>query len=243
MYGQIVISDDSSYAPNAGDAILEAHSANHNKGFLPPHVPLQSATTAAPVNNPRDGLLIYNTANASSGQDTVYPGYYYWNGSRWTRLIDNPYQGVIFGHVATNITRTDTIPANGVSTPKWTGSYIDLPPGIWVISVNMLLQSENDIQTGDVIWVRSTFCDDPNNYAPSPDILLSTLVSGLLPGPSHFSMAVGSIAINNTSNTTKRYYYWISTSEQYGSKTQDYLLKDFGCGSWGENQFFAIPVR
>ncbi len=241
----LVVSDDSTYVPSEDDALLEVHSANNNKGFLPPQISLQSATSTAPVNNPRPGLLVFNIASASSGADTVYPGYYYWNGQRWTRLIDNPYQGIIFGHIATDTNRIDTIPATGTSEPRWTGSYIDLPPGIWVINATILIPalSSHPVQNGDGLWVRATFCESPGTYAVSGDIISSTLISGSLSGPSLFGLANGSIAINNTSGTTKRYYFWISISEQYGSRTQDYYLNSFGCGNWGENQIFAIPVR
>jgi hypothetical protein len=75
------INDDNS-APKAS-AMLDVFSAN--KGLLIPRVALTSTTAAAPVTSPENSLLIYNTAAAGD----VTPGYYYWNGSKWVRLVAN----------------------------------------------------------------------------------------------------------------------------------------------------------
>lgn len=69
---------------------LEINSSTN--GFLAPQVVLTSTTTSAPVVNPQDGgspltgTLVYNTANAG---DTTQ-GYYFWNGTAWTRLRTSP---------------------------------------------------------------------------------------------------------------------------------------------------------
>ncbi len=54
-----------------------------NKGFLPPRVALTSREITLPVNNPKEGLLVYNTSTSGSTPNNVAPGYYYWNGSNW----------------------------------------------------------------------------------------------------------------------------------------------------------------
>ena len=62
-------------------------------GFIPPQVALTSTSTSAPVVNPQTagapiaGTEIYNTATAGSGGTAVTPGYYYWDGSLWVRLL------------------------------------------------------------------------------------------------------------------------------------------------------------
>jgi hypothetical protein len=53
------------------------------KGLLIPRIALTSTTTAAPVTSPEASLLIYNTATAGD----VTPGYYYWNSTKWVRLV------------------------------------------------------------------------------------------------------------------------------------------------------------
>ena len=55
-----------------------------DKGLLIPRVALTSTAATAPVTSPLTSLLVYNTASVSD----VTPGYYFWNGSSWQRLIN-----------------------------------------------------------------------------------------------------------------------------------------------------------
>lgn len=88
--------------PNAS-AKLEV--ASIDKGFLPPRVALTATNATSPVTLPATGLMVYNiTSNAS-----VIPGYYFWNGSLWMRLIvptDN----------AANVTGTVAVANGGTGT-------------------------------------------------------------------------------------------------------------------------------
>ena len=72
-------------SPNSS-AALDVQS--NNKGVLIPRVALIAANTAAPVSSPADALLVYNTATAGTGGNTVAPGFYYWNASnaRWVGI-------------------------------------------------------------------------------------------------------------------------------------------------------------
>lgn len=55
-----------------------------NKGILVPRVPLTITTSNAPIGaGIATSLLVYNTATVAD----VTPGYYYWNGTRWVRMI------------------------------------------------------------------------------------------------------------------------------------------------------------
>ena len=67
-------------------AVLDLNSSN--KGFLPPRIALQAKNAAAPVSNPAQGLLVYNTATAGNAPNQVSPGYYYWDGVEWLRIIE-----------------------------------------------------------------------------------------------------------------------------------------------------------
>ncbi|HET8884854.1 MAG TPA: hypothetical protein VFM70_00725 [Salinimicrobium sp.] len=75
--GAVTIGDDAS----DGSASLEL--ADTDKGFLPNRVALTATNSSGPITAPATGLLVYNTATASSGDTAVFPGYYYWNGSEW----------------------------------------------------------------------------------------------------------------------------------------------------------------
>ncbi|MEZ4917093.1 MAG: hypothetical protein R2836_08940 [Chitinophagales bacterium] len=57
-----------------------------DKGFLPPRVNLTATNVATPITSPATGLLVYNQATAGTAPNNVTPGYYYWDGSKWTRL-------------------------------------------------------------------------------------------------------------------------------------------------------------
>ena len=71
-------------APNAS-ALLDLTSTN--KGLLAPRVALTAKSgNTTPIASPATGLIVYNTASASTGGDAVTPGYYYYNGTFWTRM-------------------------------------------------------------------------------------------------------------------------------------------------------------
>ena len=72
-------------SPNAS-AQLDVSS--NSKGMLVPRIALTGASTASPVTNPADALLVYNTATAGAGINAVIPGFYYWNtaSAKWTAI-------------------------------------------------------------------------------------------------------------------------------------------------------------
>jgi hypothetical protein len=61
-------------------------------GFVPPQVALTSVSVSSPVVNPQTagapvaGTIVYNTATAGTSPNNVTPGYYFWNGTVWTKL-------------------------------------------------------------------------------------------------------------------------------------------------------------
>lgn len=57
-----------------------------DRGILINRVALTSTALSAPVVLPATGLLVYNTAYASSGSTEVLPGFYYWDGTRWIAM-------------------------------------------------------------------------------------------------------------------------------------------------------------
>lgn len=89
IWGQVTIGSD---APPHESAILELVSPN--KGFLAPRVKLNSSTDIAKINNPADGLLIFNTTDSDASipdDEKVFADkYYYWSASlsKWVEIID-----------------------------------------------------------------------------------------------------------------------------------------------------------
>ncbi len=68
-------------SPDAS-AILDISSTD--KGLLTPRVALTATGSGTPISSPATSLLVYNTATAGD----VTPGYYYWDGAKWIRLIN-----------------------------------------------------------------------------------------------------------------------------------------------------------
>lgn len=67
--------------PNAS-SILDI--VSNDQGVLFPRIDLNSLTTAAPVDNPATGLVVWNTDLANSG---VNMGMHYWDGTKWQSLV------------------------------------------------------------------------------------------------------------------------------------------------------------
>ncbi len=62
-------------------SILELRSTT--RGVLIPRLALTQTTSAAPVTSPATSLLVFNTATVND----VTPGFYYWSGSVWVRIL------------------------------------------------------------------------------------------------------------------------------------------------------------
>jgi len=67
------------------NAILEIESAN--KGLLLPRVALSATNNPSPLTAHAPGMVVYNTATASSGATAVSPGFYTNDGTKWDRMI------------------------------------------------------------------------------------------------------------------------------------------------------------
>lgn len=86
-------------AAPSNSALLDI--ASTTRGVLVPRVALTATTVAAPVAAPATSLLIYNTNTASD----VTPGYYFWDGTKWARIIDannNSNDWKLLGNAGTN---------------------------------------------------------------------------------------------------------------------------------------------
>ncbi|MBW2938827.1 hypothetical protein KXJ69_11960 [Aureisphaera sp. CAU 1614] len=71
---------------NTPDISAQLELAETDKGILINRVALTSTALPAPIVLPATGLLVYNTAYASSGSTEVLPGFYYWDGTRWIAM-------------------------------------------------------------------------------------------------------------------------------------------------------------
>ncbi|MCX7729194.1 MAG: hypothetical protein N2203_06970, partial [Bacteroidia bacterium] len=72
----------------AGDAGLDVNFTD--KGVLIPRVSLSNTTTYGLTGGPPGGtasMLVYNTNAGIAGTGAMGVGYYYWNGTRWAKLL------------------------------------------------------------------------------------------------------------------------------------------------------------
>ncbi|MEN9441706.1 MAG: hypothetical protein RLZ33_1783 [Bacteroidota bacterium] len=73
-------------ATPSSSAKLEISSTN--SGLLIPRVALAATNAAGPITAPATSLLVYNTATSGVSPNNVTPGYYFWTGSAWSRLLN-----------------------------------------------------------------------------------------------------------------------------------------------------------
>ena len=85
-YAQNVAINADASLPNSS-AMLDVKSTN--KGLLIPRVALAGTADVTTVPSPATSLMVYNTSAAGTGTTAVVPGYYYWNGSAWVRLVSS----------------------------------------------------------------------------------------------------------------------------------------------------------
>jgi trimeric autotransporter adhesin len=89
------LASSSLFAQNVGIGIASPSASakleisSTNSGLLIPRVALTATNVAGPVTAPATSLLVYNTASVSD----VTPGYYYWTGTAWSRLLNSTAAG------------------------------------------------------------------------------------------------------------------------------------------------------
>jgi hypothetical protein len=84
------------------DPSARLHIEDNARGLLIPNVALTATNVAAPVTGPATSLLVYNTATAGAGATAVTPGFYYWDGSQWVRLLGGGEAWLLTGNAGTD---------------------------------------------------------------------------------------------------------------------------------------------
>lgn len=131
------------------------------------------------------------------------------------------------------------LPSNTGSTGMtFTGAYIRLPPGKWMVFGTFLINA--GIGINSQIFVRTTLSGSTGG-TDGGDIIGGSLISGVLDGPGHFGIANGQWVVNNTSGGQKFYYVWASM-EKFGSVGTNVAVNEYG-GGWAENAMTAIPMN
>lgn len=131
---------------------------------------------------------------------------------------------------------------NASNTNYQTGSYIDLPPGTYAISLIMMARTAYLTKWNGVrsLWARMSLSDSPSSLAASSDFINSMLFSGNLYKGGVYVIIKGTLIMRNTTPTTKRYYLitWAPLGDTSLSNTLMYL----GSGAFPENKLYAIRL-
>ncbi len=123
-------------------AMLDVNAAD--KGILIPRVALTDVTVAAPVTTPSTSLLVFNTATAGVSPNDVTPGYYYWNGTRWIRLISNNFLNApSISAIGKFYVNGINLPANTITTLNITDANCTTASAILSVSWSGLLPGSN----------------------------------------------------------------------------------------------------
>lgn len=146
---------------------------------------------------------------------------------------------------ATNATGIEIL-FDSNSDYRYTGNFITLPSGKWLVNVLMLVPVSNDTQADDYLWIRSTFSDQTSLSigdvaVQSSDVEQPFLVSYRADGAKYSGIMSGYVLINNTTSAVKTYYYIAGKTASNTSSTTKKVYK-FG-GNWGENSISAIAIK
>ncbi len=180
--------------PNAS---AELDITSTNKGFLPPRIALTATTSASPVTSPATGLLVYNTATSGTAPNNVTPGYYYYNGTKWQRIIHTEdatvqksvvsgyFSGSYTGNGPNTLTCTEVADVyNNFSSNTFTAPRT----GYYLVTANLTNDGGRQWWTGEVlrlfVTVNSVVQANSNFYHTTtyqPTYSTSIVVSAVLP--------------------------------------------------------------
>ncbi|MDC8005719.1 hypothetical protein POV27_16795 [Aureisphaera galaxeae] len=107
-------------------AVFQVESSD--KGVLIPRVTLTGRNDVSTITpSAVEGLWVYNTATAGTGNNRVTDGFYFWDGSEWIRVYNQGYSEQFFqtvGVKAANQSSSYTLPGLDQSiTPPFSGTY------------------------------------------------------------------------------------------------------------------------
>lgn len=142
-----------------------------NKGLLIPRVALTSRLDISTIHPSQvEGLWVYNTASAGSGNYRVSPGMYFWDSDEWIRLYNRGYSKQFFQtNIVKSMNQTTTYTLSGLNqnvTVPITGTYQIIVvgsyaagakannsyPGVGTSSIWLEIDSEK----AEEMWLTST---------------------------------------------------------------------------------------
>lgn len=132
---------------------------------------------------------------------------------------------------------------NTSATPQYSGLYITLPTGRWIVKLNLLIPQVNTT-TNQGLWVNCYLSDSKTNSALTGDYLAnsSTYFGGSIKHPARYGMVVGGVVINNATSGPKTYYLW-AFHEPFPSTATSLYSNTLGGFGWYEDKIYALPFE
>jgi hypothetical protein len=128
------------------------------------------------------------------------------------------------------------------TTFVYCNTYIDLPPGKWMVFGTYLLAGSTTLPSGQSVFVRTNFQLSDTVTGANPYVFSGGLISGVLAGPTDFGIANGQTIINNNTAGTIRFYMWAGI-QKYGPIPATFSMSGIGSSFWAENQLSAVPMN
>ncbi|MBS1653719.1 MAG: hypothetical protein JSU05_02650 [Bacteroidetes bacterium] len=245
---------------NSVDPSAKLQVESSNKGFLPPRITLTGTNDNSTIANPATGLMIFNTATAGSGSNTVTPGVYYFSGSAWQRLTEVQSSTFISGNLSVH-TGGDYLMA-GMPANSFELGQITLPPGKWEVALNIVNLCLNSLgatsgYSGCNFYMNYWLQDDETSTSIGyiiPANITDITSDVIMPGGASFMdiqgdnsprLNAGKFYINNTGTSNKTYYLFAIESTPCGDPFIDGLTPQYnelGNGSFKQNRFYATKI-
>ena len=170
--------------PNAS-AILDISSSS--KGVLPPKVILTGRNgTSSPIASPTTGLFVYNTAEAGTASNEVSPGFYFYNGTNWTRIDPEDWsipQSITIGAVTTAPTK-GTIVYDKVSYRRTSTTSFE-------VTFNYSQSTAGTAGSGDYLFRLPGNITFGSSVLKTTSDIYETLVNRFITGNGYFGDASG----------------------------------------------------
>jgi len=137
-----------------------------NKGVLLPRVTLTSVNDLITVPSPADNLLVFNTATSGTTANDVTPGFYYWNGTIWIRLL-NKGDNLDTSWALTNNAGITNVTTTGTATVS--GASLNLGVNNVANAGNIVLEDNNAGTTGNVTLIAPATVSGASKTITLPD--------------------------------------------------------------------------
>lgn len=107
------------FGTNTPDKSSAVDIVSTKRGLLIPRLKLTATTVAAPVTEPAQSLLVYNTNTAND----VTPGFYYWETNKWVRIMSS---NIDKTSSVVNSTTTSVTSASSTNNPNNTEYKVEV---------------------------------------------------------------------------------------------------------------------